>query len=224
MLGRKDYFGSIVMGVGGTEPVRVRETHWGFIIQSPKTSGLTNELLDRAVRFGTIAVWVAVIGLWLVPIPADPQQSFVMKAFASVGLLGVAYAAVVLTKRMGGYAVEVDTSRRVLRTAVLTAKGQSRIKARYRFDEIGKPILERGRTETATRSLCLRLKEGDEVIPVAAGDEMTLLAVHDRLMRDLRPVEERMAARTLPPLHARRARQAFPMLGPTETVSRARRV
>ena len=64
-----------------------------------------------------------------------------------------------------------------------------------------------------------------DALEVAVGDEATLLAIHDRLMRDMRPIEERMAARGLPPLPAgrTRSRNAFPMLGPAETERRARR-
>jgi len=225
MLGQKDYFGSLIMGVGGTEPVTVRETRWGFVIQSRNTGGLAHTILNRVARFATVVVWLAVVGLWLSPLSLDPQMSFILKSFVSVTLLASTYVGVVLTKRLGGYAVHIDTNRRELRTAVLNAKGQSWIKSSYRFDEIGAPVLERGKTETALRSLCLRLRENTDVVPVAVGDETTLLAIHDRLMRDMRPIEERMAAKGLPPLHARRVRNraAFPLLGPAETEQRARR-
>jgi len=145
MLGQKDYFGSLLMGVGGTEPVSVRETHWGFVVLSPNTGGLARHILNKLARFATVVVWLAVVGIWVMPMAFDPQVSFVLKAFASVALLATTYVGVVLTKRMGGYAVHIDTNRRELRTAVLTPKGQNWIKASYRFDEIGAPVLERGK-------------------------------------------------------------------------------
>jgi hypothetical protein len=108
----------------------------------------------------------------------------------------------------------------------MTSRGQSWIKASYRFDEIGASVLERGRTDAAPRSLCLQLRQKTEVIPVAVGDEATLLEVHDRLMRALRPAKDRATARDLSRSRATRAGAdgAFPMLAPSETEGRSRRV
>lgn len=225
MRGQKDYFGSVLFGLGGIEPVTVRETLWGFIIQSANPGGSWRYVMERAARLAKVGVWLAVIGLWLIPASQAPEVAYTLKAIASVVLLVATHAALVLTRRMGGYAVHVDSGRRELRTAIVTAKGQSWIKASFRFDEIGEAVLERGRNDTCAHSLVLRLKTNGQVIQIAVGDEASLLGVHDRLMRDLRPLEERMAANGfLPKPQSRRRRmRAFPMLGPEESLGRGRR-
>ena len=201
MLDQKDYFGSVLMGLGGTEPVAVRETQWGYVVRSINPGGAWQLVIDRIARFGTFSVWVAVIGIWLAPLSMAPDMAFVAKAFVSAGVLALTYLLVSFTKRLSGYEFQVDTNRRELRTAVLNARGQSWIRASYRFDEIKDTVLQRSRLDDSARSLCLRCKGVAEMVPVAVGNEATLLAVHDRLMRDLRPIEER---------------RSFPLLGPDE--------
>ena len=217
MLEQKDYFGSMLMGLGGTEPVNVRETNWGYVIRSANPGGSRRQLIDMIARFAIFVVWIAVIGIWLAPVGLAPEQAFVIKAFVSVALLGLTYCLIGLSRQLGGYEFQVDINRRELRTAILTGKGQSWIRASFRFDEISDTVLQRGRLDQSARSLCLRLKTGCKLIPVAIGSEATLLGVHDRLMHDLRPIEERMAAFGLQDsARSVKLRRAFRMLGPDE--------
>jgi len=224
MIDQKDFFGSVLMGLGTTRPGTLREMPWGYVVQSVNAGSGLRYVMDRVARFATFAVWLAVIGLWLMPVAMAPGVAFALKSFASVALLGLVYLFVCLTHRMVGYAFHIDTNRREVRVAVLTAKGQSWIKASYRFDEIGAAVMQPGRGADAAYELCLRLTKGEDLIPVAAGDEAALMGIHDRLMRDLRPIEERMAAfgGVHLPVRKQPARPGFPMLGPQEIAVRRR--
>lgn len=218
MSDQRGFIEGVMAGFGRVGPVTVRETLWGYVVESVEPGGPWRALLDRAVWFMALAVWLAVTGLWFWPFPGAEATTFALKSFASVGMLALTYLAFVFTRRQRAYAFQIDTNRRELRAAVLTTKGRSWIKASYRFDEIGEAVLQLGHSDDAPCSLCLRLKNGGALVPVADGDETTLLAVHDRLMGDLRPMEERMAAFGKPkvPVRTHRIRSAFLPLGPDE--------
>lgn len=217
MRDRTDILKTLVNSTSAVSPVTVRETNFGYIIRSEKARTDT-VFHDRIIRFGLAAVWIAVAGLWLMPLSGP---AFVLKTIFSVGLLALAYVLVVIARRgNSGFELHVDTSRRELRSAVLTAKGECWIRARARFAEVADPVIRRGKSETKLRSLSLRLIGGADMMPVAVGDEATLLAVHDRLMRDLRPIEERLAGYKLDGATRRpTGRVVFPQLGPDEVVA-----
>lgn len=214
MLDHSDILKTLVNGTRGVRPVTIRETNFGYVVRSEKP-GVNIALRDRIIRFALVAVWIAVAGIWLVPLSGP---AFAIKAFFSVGLLALSCLAVVLLRRdTGGYELHVDTSRRELRSAVLSAKGECWVRARARFAEVGDPVMRRGKTDADIRSLSLRIIGEAEAMPVAVGDEATLLAVHDRLMRDLRPIEERLAGYAHNSVARRPSgRVVFPQLGPEE--------
>lgn len=208
---------------GGSAPVSVRETLWGFVVQSSARHVGWRNVAGKIARFCAFAVWLVVAGLWMMPLSPGIASAFVVKSFVSVAMIAAVYAGVVLTRRGTGYEIHVDANRRELRVAEVGAKSQIWIKASYRFDEIAELVLERHRRESA---LVMRLQKVAGAIPVALGDEPTLLAVRDRLMAALRPVDESMSAAALARQGGRRprARPAFPALAPAESESRGRRL
>ena len=61
------------------------------------------------------------------------------------------------------------------------------------------------------------MKGRNDLIPVASGDEATLMAVYDRLVRDLRPIKERLPGFNAELLRqTSRASKVFPRLGPDQ--------
>lgn len=199
------------------EPLTLRETPWGYVVRSERPDG---DLATPLLRFANSAVWIAVVGMWLLPVGMVSGPGFVWKVFSSVTLLALYYLASTLFRNSSGYEVQVDVSRRELRMGMLTRRGESWIRTSARFDEVGDSLVRRCEAKSETRVLCLRMKTATETVPIAIGDEASLLALHDRLIQDLRPVEEKLSsyklARGLVPS---RARRAFPKLGPEEIVA-----
>ena len=215
MLDHKEILKSLVTGENVVSAVTVRETNFGYIIRSEK-AGQDAEFRRLIVKFALVAVWIAVGGLWLLPVMGGA-----LKAVVSVVLLAGAFGGLALSQRSGGGCeLHVDTSRRELRSATVTPKGESWIRTSARFGEVSTPVLRRGKPENEQRSLCLRIAGEAEEMPVAVGDELTLLAIHDRLMGDLRPMEERSAGFQGNGSETKREnRRVFPRLGPDEVVA-----
>lgn len=208
MLDHKEILRRLVRGANGAKPVRVRETNFGYIISSGN-GGRDDVLRQRIYRYWMLAALIGAAGLWLVP-----GLLLLVKFCGSAVLLAAVYAGVALFGRAGGgIELHVDTARRELRAAVVTAKGESWIRDSARFSEVTGPVLRHSGKDR--HSLCLRIAGEADVMPVAVGDEETLLAVHHRLMGDLRPIEERLAGFKLNAARGgSRAGEVFPQLGP----------
>jgi len=217
MRHNKHILKSLVLGINGGDAVTVRETNFGYIIHSAK-GGKDASLRRVILRLSLVAVWICVAGLWLLP---ASTLGVIGKLFLSVVLLATAYVVRLLGQGdAGGFELHVDTSRRELRSAVLTSKGESWIRNNVRFGEVTAPIMQKGKPDVVLRSLCLRIAGQAELMPVAVGDEATLLAIHDRLMRDLRPLEERLASFHVKAAEVKEARRkVFPTLGPDEVAA-----
>ncbi|MDJ0627164.1 MAG: hypothetical protein QNJ44_02795 [Rhodobacter sp.] len=194
------------------DALTVRETAWGYVIRSVRP----DDGLQRPVeRLAACAVWLAAAGFWLIPAGWLPEPAFAARALASVALPVAFYTALALRSRTSGYEVEVDTMRRELRMGEVSAEGRVQIRSRARFDQVRDCVWRRSGGANAVRDLCLRLKDGGDPLPVAVGDEGALFAVHARLMRDLRPMEERVSSYQLGTGRGP-ARRVFPALGPQE--------
>ena len=203
------------MRVRNPQAVTVRETSFGYVIRSDRAEA-DSPLHAKIVKFMPIVVLIAIVAVWILPMGV---AGFALKPIISVMLVAAGFVGrILMNSSGGGYELHVDTSRRELRSAVLTTKGDCAIRNSARFAEVAEPILRKGNPESEIRSLCLRIVGKADVMSVALGDEATLLAVHDRLMRDLRPIEEKLASFKLNAATTRGVGGpvAFPKLGPDE--------
>ena len=220
MLDRRELLNRLIEGVGvrEEESVSVRETYWGYIIHSTKP-GSERAMRDMFFRLIMASSWIAVIGIWIAPAQMFPASPLFLKLALSVLLLGISYAALALCRPPAGYEFQVDANKREIRTAILNSKGERRGITKASFDEVSDPVMKRKRDGQGRPSLALRIKaHGQEtLLPVAIGEEKTLMAVYDRLMRDLRPMEERVVGLNLHTVsRPMRRGQVFPPLGPEE--------
>ena len=216
MLDRRVLLSKLIEGVGvrEEEAVSVRETYWGYVIHSAKP-GSGRALRDMLFRLVMASSWIAVIGIWVAPAQMFLTAPLFLTMGLSVLLLGISYAAMALCRPPAGYEFQVDTNNREIRTALLNAKGERRGIVKTDFCDISDPVMKRSRDGSARPSLALRLHGQETLLPVATGEERTLMAVYDRLMRDLRPIEERVVGLSLQSARRAIARgQVFPPLGP----------
>lgn len=191
MLDHQDVLKAMVRTVNGGRTVYVRETAFGYVIRSER-SGDGADMRTRSAKFLLVLFAATAIGLWFSPY-----------AWYSIGLT-LLFSAVILligavcyTAILGmapGTELHVDLERRELRSAVITARGESWIQSSARFGEVTEIFLRRYRPDTPARSLCLRIAGEEEPMPVGVGSDKVLLAIHDRLLRDIRPGRNRMAA------------------------------
>lgn len=204
--------------VVGVRTVTVHETNFGYIIRSAKGSS-EQDLRSRVARIaagfaisGAIGVWFGMFG----------SMSVMAKAvICAMWSSAVYFAWMQSEKGRGDLELHVDTSRREVRSAVVTPKGEAWIRSSARFGDVANAVLQKPKAESAIRTLSLRIHGDDEVIPVAVGEEKTLLAVHDRLMRDLRPIEDSLAGFKMnkDAEQSPTRRKVFPALGPDEAAA-----
>jgi hypothetical protein len=213
----KEWVGAMLRRVSGRTAVYVRETSFGYIIRSERSSAPSGPRarLSRYAMGGFVLVAALV---WLLPLAA---ASPVAAALLSTLVLGAGLVAMTVIHGEGsGIELHVDVNRRELRSAVVTARGDSWIRSSARFGEVAELFLRRVEPGAMARSLCLRLSGEDEVMPIALGAERTLLAVHDRLLRDLRISQDEARAHALGTGGAASLRtprrRVFPQLGPDE--------
>jgi hypothetical protein len=186
---------------------------WGYVIRS---TGPCGDMAAQLLRFVGAAVSVAVVAMWILPAGMVSGPGVLWKAFTSVGLVGLFFLCAIVFRRPTGYEVQVDLRRRELRMGMLTRRGDSWLRTSARFDEIGDSMVRRVSPQSADRVLCIRIRNMPEAVPVAIGDEASMLAVHDRLMSDLRPVEQLVSSSKLA---QRPVRRVFPRLGPEEVAA-----
>ncbi len=217
MLDHKDVMQRIVQGVHAIEPVTVRETYWGYVVRSARPEGSSAAIRDKVLKFARLSVWIAVVGVWLTPSVFWPDPAFVAKALLSAVLICGVYAAGLFSRSHGGYEFQVDRNRREVRSAVLNEKGEIWVRAKARFDDIADALIQRSNENDKMHGLSVRLKSSSDVLPVAIGDQTTLMAVQDRLMRDLRPMEDIVAGLQFNQNRRGAAtRLVFPKIGPDE--------
>lgn len=217
MLDHKQVLRALVKSVNRAGTVSVRETNFGYVIRSEKATS-SEVLRAKVAKFAWVALWVAAIGLWIVPFG---DMSWALRTVISLSMIAAGFGVFVLNRCVeAGFELHVDTNRRELRSAVLTPRGESWIRSSARFGEVSDVFMRGPKPETNLRSLCMKIIGESEVMPVAVGSEVTLLALHRRLMRDLRPIEERLAGYQIEEPTARGARSArrevFPQIGPDE--------
>ena len=218
MLDRRKLLHKLIEGIGVREEdsVTVREAYWGYIIHSTKPSN-QQAFQGILIRLVSAAAWIAVIGVWLAPTHLFPEPFLLWKLGFSLLLLGFTYAVMAVCRPPAGYEFQVDINKRQIRTAILDSKGQRRGLIDTAFGDITDPVLTRSRDGSSHPSLALRVRGKDGLLPVAIGQEKTLMAVYDRLMRDLRPIEDRVVGvRVQPALRTSPRGHVFPRLGPEE--------
>lgn len=214
MLDHKEVLRTLVSSVNGPRGVYVRETPFGYVIHSGKAAD-GKRMRFWAARIILAAMCVAAVGVWVGPMGIGPAP---LAALASVFCVAAGVTSFfVIDSASSGIELHVDMHREELRSAVVTARGESWIRSSARFGEVAEIFLRRPSAEMNIRSLCLRIDGDEETMQVAIGDEKTLLAVHDRLSRDLRPTSATTPVTRIAKLPAKRQRRAvFPELGPDE--------
>ncbi len=214
MLDHREVLQKLVALVGAPNIVTVTETNFGYIIWSKK-GGAADSMRARILKLAAIGGLLFVAGLWLTPM-GGPE--YLIKSILTLVAVGSAAAYFLMTgSSVGGIELHVDLGRREIRAASRTAKGESWIRSSARFGEVTNATIMKAPGESKAQSLVLRIAGEPDPLPVAVGKESVLLAVHDRLMSDMRPLEQRLAS------YHRHSdagtdgkRRVFPSLGPSE--------
>lgn len=205
---------SLFQKVASGDRVYVLESRFGYVIRTERKID-NQDPSELAAKFGLIAMIFAALALWIAP--GIPLSAAMTGLISLVLLSAGAVAYFVIRKDYAGIELQVDVGRRELRSALVTAKGESWIRSSARFDDVASVFLRRSKTESELRSLCLLIEDDDEEMQVALGDEQALLEIHDKLLRDLNKPSDKILPKTCAANAATQQKaRMFPALGPEE--------
>lgn len=173
----------------------VRETYWGYVLREDGPADGGESLREAGLRFAGLVLLLAGYGQWLLPAALFAGEPMVAKAGLSFLLGAVGVALYWHASRGTCRDLHVDLSRRELRVVTRNARGQERLRSVLPMAGISGVYVARPRNGAGPARLCLRLRDRDDAIPVAEGEEAAMRAVHARLARDLRPLGERVDER-----------------------------
>lgn len=166
------------------QPFSVDETYWGYIVRKTTRPTSFTIIMQALSMFLGASFAAAALGLLLAPASVTGSD-FTMRAVAAV-LFGAVSAYLLWFASRGSQSeIQVDTSLGEVREVVRNRAGRPSLIGRYGFDAIGGVFLERSSHRGGTAQLVLRYRNTSQTLPVAEADEDDLLALRDRLGRDL---------------------------------------
>ncbi len=174
---------------------RMTDTYWGYVIHEDVDRFERETLSGAALRFTGLVLVLSAYGQWLLPAAVYGPDALVAKSVVSlaVGLLGVfLYWLAAGSARID---LEVDLTRRELRLSETTGRGRERLRAVVPMRQVASAFIARSKDGGALPQLFLQMRDRDDVMHVATGEECDLLVLHRRLSHDLQPVEERINRR-----------------------------
>ena len=197
MIGVTKNLWRLVPGLRDVAEASVREIGIGYVIRSNR-AGWREVLLARLASFAPVFFWSGAAAVWL-----GLSTGLLLNAAYGVAIVALALLAIALFSRPGcGTELVVDLSRRELRLAAVSG-GTARVRRRARFGEVLGLVLRRAQPGVSEHSLSLRIAGQSVPLTIATGDVAVLSAILDRVTRDLRPIEERLACSILKPRASR---------------------
>ncbi len=200
-----------------TPTLSVRETYWGYTIETGKQIPRHYILSWRAVFLALFySAWLAILAGFFVLLSGAVNAALIPGFAVLWFAVAAAFWRLLLTQVGIGHVVQVDLAREMLRIGARCGDTKDDDCIHVPFAQVSEIVLEQPREGRIARP-ALKLRGADgRMSLIASGEESALLSLHDRLSRDLTPIEQRMAAYRSPGASARRP--VFPPLGPAEVV------
>lgn len=165
--------------------VRVDDTYWGCIVRSYSGTHSFNNILRGTCGFvGLVLVFVA-LGFWLLPGSLLTSDVAVMKFLSSSSLCISGLLFLWFASQETRREVHIDRARNEIREALRNSRGNAFMLRRYAFEDIGSVFIERPSYEGGPSRLLLRYRNTSQVISIAVADESKLVALRDRLAKDI---------------------------------------
>ena len=156
MLDYKDVLQVLVTRFAVANIVTVTETNFGYIIWSKK--GSTAETLRmRIVKFGGAFALFTILGMWLSPFN---DTTLIAKLLITLVISSVLIAYAWFSRsNAGGIELHVDVSKREIRAASRTPKGECWINSTSRFGEVTGAMIVNGGGRTLPKALFCGFRE-----------------------------------------------------------------
>ncbi|MBV7410123.1 hypothetical protein [Maritimibacter sp. DP1N21-5] len=165
-------------------PSLIERTDWGYAFGIDRPAGASLGIGPIAARFGGAILFLAGIGLWLMPDAVHTADVYGMKMMAMVLFTLVGGVLVWQGRKRPGMEVQVDTESRVLRLGGRNLTNDFKIHDILSFDEVRSIFLMRANGRVPAR-LYLRLADGATGIEVARGRQNDMELLRETLFADL---------------------------------------
>lgn len=163
---------------------QVETRPWGYTFGIDRAMDTARGLGPIAARFGGAILFLAGIGLWLMPDAIHGSEVYTMKMMAMIVFTLVGGVLVWSGRKKPGLEVQVDMGRRELRLGGRNIYNEFRLYDLLRFDEVRSIYLLRANGRVPAR-LYLRLNDGSTGIEVARGTQAEMEHLRARLFADL---------------------------------------
>ncbi|WP_373353243.1 hypothetical protein [Pseudoroseicyclus sp. CXY001] len=173
---------------------RVEEAYWGYVIRKVTPMTELMAALQVLATSGGILGLALTAGLWLMPMGGDSATLVAFRLIASVVLAGFGATLLWVGSRGTRAEVQIDIAQGEVREVLRNRAGLPTLAGRVAFADVGGVFLTRRPERGDQRAtLVLRLGNSTRLIHVAQGPEDALLALRDRIGRDLmvRPRQSR---------------------------------
>lgn len=159
------------------------ETYWGYVISPDKREMRFVDVLVGSSWLAGTALMMAAVGMWVLPGSVATGAAIGMKVGLSIFFACIGAMCMNWSGRSGPIAYEVDTRLGELRKVAHSRVGRPTLLARFGFDSIGGVHIDR----TDGKEAVLKLRTGNtaRMIEIIRGGEAELLALRDRLGRDM---------------------------------------
>jgi len=173
----------------------VSETLWGYIVSEAEDRFDRETLMESAMRFVGLLLVVLAYGQWLLPGSMFGPSAFAMKA-ALTFVFGAGGATLYwFASRGSNSEVHFDTDKREVRIVSRNAKDQTRLLSSMKMDRIESAFTVCPKEPGAMAGLFLRLKGQSTPMHLFDGEEHEIRALHQRIVHDMLPAQERLKAR-----------------------------
>lgn len=165
-------------------PFAIEEVFWGYKVR-PRTGAPFSVMFGQALCFFFgVCLMTAALGVLVLPALFFDSGAGIMRIGAAT-LMGAAGGYLLWFASRGAVAeLHINTRLKEIREVVCNRSSKSTTVAAYTFDDIGGIFLEPDQ-ETGQVHLLLGYLDTRQTIAVATGTEAQLLALRDRLVRDL---------------------------------------
>lgn len=169
--------------------VCVNETFWGYVVTHFAYRRQVAAVMEAMSTGLGMALMLGAGALWLWPGSTNGSEVLVLKLGATLAQLAFGWSFLNLGRRGVFFEVQVDLSRRELRTVTRNRYGRAYVIEQIRFSDVGSVFLQRGAQHDAPARLMVRYRDTQRVVELACGEVDVVENLMMRIRQDIRPTK-----------------------------------
>lgn len=175
--------------------LETEKTSWGYVVREKADRFDHETVVEASGRFLGLVLVMCAYGQWFLPAAMFVGDAIAMKGAMSFFFGGTGVAFYWMASRGLRSELEVDLTRRELRVVNRNSRGHRRLQTRIGMRDIESAFLRRVKDSDEPALLMVRLRRGTAPLELAAGSEVELMDLQQRLKSDVKPVSEKLEER-----------------------------